>query len=99
MRPLRQACAARQVNLPIGSSVGIIMNNRPEWMLTFLASISAGLRAVPLNSFLKTEELEYVIKDADIKVLFCDTQRMEKVLPFAGPMEMQIVLVDEDESK
>lgn len=86
-------------NLPIGSSVGIIMNNRPEWMLTFLASISAGLRAVPLNSFLKTEELEYVIKDADIKVLFCDIQRMEKVLPFAPSMTMKLVLVDEDQAK
>jgi len=75
-----------------GESVGVCMKNMPEYMLSFCAASACGCRIVTLNSLWKTEELEYAVKDADCKVVFCDDQRMDLLTPFAKDMGLKLVL-------
>lgn len=76
-----------------GESVGVCMRNTPEYMLSFCAVVGAGMRIVTLNSLWKTEELEYAVKDADCKLVFCDEQRMDLLTPFAKDISLKICLV------
>ena len=80
-----------------GDRVAIAMRNRPEWTVAFIASISIGAIAVPINSWGKTEELSYAISDCGAKVLVADEARfalIEKKLEQLGITA--IVPVDTD---
>ncbi len=62
-----------------GDRVAIAMRNYPEWMLIYWACVSLGVAAVGMNAWWVTEELEYVMKDAAPKVLFCDADRLARL--------------------
>ncbi len=59
-----------------GDRIAIAMRNYPEWMVAFLAIISVGAVAVPLNSWGAGEELQKSIEDARCTLLFCDQERL-----------------------
>lgn len=82
-----------------GDRVGIAMRNFPEFMLTFVAIQAAGAVAVPLNSLWKTEELEYAVKDASIKVIFADPERLRRCEPFTAKMGIRTVLCRSEETE
>ena len=52
-----------------GARVGILLPNRPEWLVAFLAAPRVGAVAVPLNTFFKTRELGWALRHADVSVL------------------------------
>jgi long-chain acyl-CoA synthetase len=58
-----------------GDRVAIAMRNYPEWLVAFLATISLGAVAVPLNAWWKAAELGQAVADADPKVLIADAER------------------------
>ncbi|MCX2981087.1 hypothetical protein EYC98_09445 [Halieaceae bacterium IMCC14734] len=62
-----------------GDRVVIAMRNYPEWMAAFIAIISIGAVAVPLNSWGKARELQFAIEDAGARVAFCDQQRFDLI--------------------
>jgi len=49
--------------------VGIWANNLPDWMTFFFATAKIGAVLVPLNTFFKRHDAEYVISDSDMKAL------------------------------
>jgi len=55
-----------------GDRVAIAMRNYPEWMAAFIGITGAGAVAVPLNSWGRTEELEFALDDAGARLVFCD---------------------------
>lgn len=81
-----------------GESVGIFMRNVPEFMLAFLGATAAGCRAVPLNAMWNSKEVEYAVKDADCKVVLCDPERMELLMPFAGELGFKMILCRADKA-
>lgn len=64
-----------QYGVAKGDRVAIAMRNRPEWNIAFIATVSIGAIAVPINSWGKTEELSYAVKDCGAKVLVADDAR------------------------
>jgi long-chain acyl-CoA synthetase len=58
-----------------GDRVAIAMRNSPEWAVAFVAAALCGAIIVPLNSWGKTEELEYGLDDCGASVLVADAQR------------------------
>lgn len=64
-----------------GDRVAIAMRNYPEWMAAFIGITGAGAVAVPLNSWGRTEELEFALDDAGARVVFCDQQRLDYLAP------------------
>lgn len=54
--------------------IGIISNNRPEWMFTDLAVQQTGAILVPVYPTTNPIELEFVLKDAAIKYMFVSSE-------------------------
>ena len=52
-----------------GSRVGILMNNRPEWLFWDFAVARVGATLVALNTWYREKEMEYVLRHSDISVL------------------------------
>jgi fatty-acyl-CoA synthase len=52
-----------------GTSVGILMGNRPEWLLAAFAAAKVGAVAVGLSTWSRPRELDHLLRHADIDVL------------------------------
>ena len=63
-----------------GDRVAVAMRNYPEWMLLYWACVSIGVACVGMNAWWVTDELEYGLKDSGPKVLFCDSERLARVM-------------------
>ena len=62
-----------------GDRVAIAMRNYPEWMLIYWACACLGVAAVGMNAWWVPEEMEFGLKDAAPKVLFCDAERLARI--------------------
>ena len=49
--------------------VAILMDNSPEYIISYFAILRAGCIAVPVNTFLTPEEISYIINDSSASVL------------------------------
>ncbi|CAN0356018.1 MULTISPECIES: class I adenylate-forming enzyme family protein [unclassified Hyphomonas] len=75
-----------------GDRVAIAMRNYPEWMLLYWACVSVGIAVVGMNAWWTPEEMEYALKDSEPKILFADSERLERVLAISGAADkMKIV--------
>jgi long-chain acyl-CoA synthetase len=63
-----------------GDRVGIAMRNYPEWMLIYWACVSMGVAVVGMNAWWVTEEVDYAVRDSTPKVIFCDEERLARLL-------------------
>jgi long-chain acyl-CoA synthetase len=73
-----QACdwLVNQARIQKGDPVAIAMRNRPEWLVAFVATVTIGAVAVPLNSWGKAQELIQGLEDSKAKLVFCDSDRL-----------------------
>jgi long-chain acyl-CoA synthetase len=62
-----------------GDNIGIFLNNGWEYIAIVFAIFKVGAVAVPINSYLKSNELSYIIKDADINLLFAHDELIKIV--------------------
>jgi long-chain acyl-CoA synthetase len=63
-----------------GDRVAIAMRNYPEWMLLYWSCCCLGVAAVGMNAWWVAEEVEYGLNDSEPKVVFCDHERLERIL-------------------
>jgi len=68
-RRLRQ-----QYKVGPGQRVGIWLKNRPEFIPSLFGALHAGAIAVPINNFLKTEEVTHILNDAGVDVLITENE-------------------------
>jgi fatty-acyl-CoA synthase len=52
-----------------GDRIGLLMNNRPEWVETFFGAAMAGAVVVAFSTWSKRDELEYLIDDSDVRLI------------------------------
>ena len=64
-----------------GDRVAIAMRNYPEWVISYWAIASIGAAAVGMNAWWTGPEMEYALDDSRPKVLICDSERLERVVP------------------
>jgi len=53
-----------------GDHIAVLAANLPEWPLLMMAAAKAGLVLVTVNPVLREAEIEYVLKQGDVQVLF-----------------------------
>lgn len=92
--------AARLLKMGVerGDRVAIAMRNLPEWVVAFWSAIAVGAVAVPLNAWWTGDDLAYGLSDSGARVLFCDTERLERLSAHLGELEFlsHVLVVAED---
>lgn len=65
---------ATQFAVKPGDRVGLWLKNRPEFIPAFFGILNAAAVVVPINNFLKPNEVSYILEDAGINVLVTDEE-------------------------
>ncbi|EDZ62481.1 AMP-dependent synthetase and ligase [Sulfurimonas gotlandica GD1] len=69
----------KELDLPKDSRIGIYSNKGIEQVIAILAILSTDYILVPLTKLLKSEQVEYIIKDCDIKCIITDRLKLESI--------------------
>ncbi len=65
-----------------GDRIAVITNNRPEWNYIDMGASQAGIVTVPIYPTISAEEYEYILKDAEPRLIFlADQGLVKKVKP------------------
>ncbi|MFN2425354.1 MAG: class I adenylate-forming enzyme family protein [Candidatus Binatia bacterium] len=80
-----------------GDRVAIAMRNFPEWSVAFWAASAAGAIVVPLNAWWTGAELVYGLSDSGATVLFCDAERLDRLVPELDRLPGLRIIVARDE--
>ena len=78
-----------------GDRIAILSRNNPQWMMAFIAALSIGAVAVPMNAWWTAPELDYGLKDCGARVVIADRQRMERLAPLQDDLGLQLIAVDD----
>ena len=91
-------CAAylHQIGIKYGDHIGILVSNSWEFIVILFAVSKLGAVSVPINSFLKSQELNYIFNDAGIKVLFASHHLANEVKDALISTMTTIWVTDED---
>ena len=76
-----------------GDRVAIAMRNNVEWMIAYAAATLIGAVVVPINSWGKSEELEYAITDCGASLLICDEARFRLIADKFDEMNVAAIVV------
>jgi long-chain acyl-CoA synthetase len=69
-----------------GDRVGLLMKNRPEFIPALFGILRAGGVAVPINNFLKPGEIDFILRDAGIRVVIGEAS----MAPVAEALQNQL---------
>src|SRR5436190_2454115 len=64
----------KELNIKPGDRIGLWLKNRPEFIPALFGILATGSVAVPINNFLKAEEVKFILQDAGIDVLITDDE-------------------------
>lgn len=90
----RQALAA--AGFGEGTRVGLLLQNRPEFIEIWFAANSLGASVVPINPDLRRSELEYLIGHSEMSAAFVLPDRMADVTEAARAVHSVMVPVTPD---
>jgi long-chain acyl-CoA synthetase len=68
------AGVSQEFGVKPGDRVGLWLKNRPEFVMAALGVLGAGAVLVPINNFLKPDEVNYILGDAGIDVLITEEE-------------------------
>jgi long-chain acyl-CoA synthetase len=78
--------------------IGIIANNRPEWNFADYASQLCGAVSVPIYPTISETDLEFIIKDAGIRLFFVSSAALyEKVFSVCSKVKPDVMIYTFDE--
>jgi len=68
-----------ELDLPKGSRIGIYSKKGIDQVIAILAILSTNYVLVPLTRLLKSEQVEYIINDCDIRCIITDRVKLESI--------------------
>jgi len=66
------AAYLKEYGIKSGDRIAIFMPNRWEYVVAIFAISKVGATIVPIDTFLKSQELSFILKDANVKLIFAD---------------------------
>lgn len=80
-RVRRTALGMQASGIERGQRVAILSENRPEWAQADWASLCAGVTDVPIYDTLPPGQIEYILNDAEVRLIFVSTvDQLAKIL-------------------
>jgi long-chain acyl-CoA synthetase len=73
------ATAFSEFGLKKGDGVAILSENRTEWAVTYLAAVTAGLVAVPIDKDLTDREIRHILNFSKPRVLICSKEYVDRL--------------------
>jgi long-chain acyl-CoA synthetase len=93
----RTAALLKGWGLEMGDRIAILAESRPEWPIADYAALGLGLIVVPVYPTLPADQIEFILRDAGVKVVFASTVvQLEKLDAIRErlPALRRIVLMD-----
>ena len=59
--------------------VGLLLQNSPEFVISYFAVLKAGGIVVPLNNFLQVDELRFILENCRVEMLISELSQEEKI--------------------
>lgn len=85
---LQQSCRVNK-----GDRVGLYMQNSPQYVVGFYAIIRAGAIVVPINVMNLSEETDYIVENADIRVMLTAAELVPNLEPLITKGHLDKVIV------
>ena len=76
-----------------GDRVGISFRNYPEWIFAFMGITAMGGVAVAMNAWWSAEEMVYGIEDSGLKLLFVDSERLDRIAPHTEKLGIDLITI------
>ena len=96
VREVAEGYGARFALKPGEENAAIILGNGPEWVESYLAQVGTGAAVVPIDPKLHNEEVAYILKDAEVRVVTTDLRHLRMMMAIAKelPALRGVVVVD-----
>jgi acyl-CoA ligase (AMP-forming) (exosortase A-associated) len=78
---LKCSGALLELGLPRSARVGVYMEKRLETVAAVFGAAAAGGVFVPINPLLKAEQVAYILRDCNVRVLVTSAERLELLAP------------------
>jgi len=63
-----------------GDKIGLIGENRNEWVISYVAIVYIGATVIPLDILLSSEETLHIVRNSDAGMIFCSSAYLTKLL-------------------
>ena len=68
---------------PSEENAALILGNGPEWVESYLAQAGTGAAVVPIDPKLHNDEVAYILKDAEVRVVTTDPRHLRMIMAIA----------------
>ncbi|MBM87858.1 MAG: long-chain fatty acid--CoA ligase [Gammaproteobacteria bacterium] len=82
-----------QFGIVSGDRVALCSRNSPEWCIAYMAATIVGAIIVPMNSWWKSAEMEYGLKDSGSKLAFLDFPRFQQIQNLLNVLNIEAILI------
>lgn len=92
----RMAAYLQSIGVNFGDKVAMTVTNSQEFLICYFAISALGAISVPINTFLKREEFEYILNDCGAKILFASLSLEAQIKGISAKTNVQkIIWIDE----
>jgi fatty-acyl-CoA synthase len=83
----------RECGVKRGDRIAIYMQNSPQFVIAYYATLRANAAVVPINPMNLTNEVRYMLEDSGTNVMFAAQELAAQVLPLLGGKPLQHLIV------
>ena len=96
VREVAEGYGRRFALKPREENAALILTNSPDWMECYLAQAGTGATVVPIDPKLHNDEVEYILKDAEVRVVTTDKAHLKMMMAIAKnlPCLRAVVITD-----
>lgn len=80
------------LDVKFGDKVAMVVSNSPDFIIAYLATTSLGAVAVPINTFLKNDELSYILNDCEARYLIASYHLNKELKEIEDKTKLQKII-------
>jgi long-chain acyl-CoA synthetase len=97
-RVQRLSGALMDLGIKQGDRVAILLKNSPQYIISYYAIARIGAVCVPINNFLKGEEIQYILQDCEVSCFITSKEYLEKIDTMVSSLNnLKHIILDENE--